>query len=95
MSVYRVSVPVEFIVEINDDNTQADARPALQGDLPFVAVRRALMSLLDPDREKRKRWGVRRTIIRKPEHNIDVVLLDPSILNKPLAEGDSEPSPKD
>ncbi len=86
MSVYRVSVPVEFIVEINDDNVQADARPKLQGDLPIVAVRRALMSLFDPDREKRRGWGVRRIVIRKAEGDIDVIAVDPDILNKSLAE---------
>lgn len=77
MSVYRVRVPVEFIVEINEENALADHRPLLQGDLPLVAVRRALMSLFKTDREYMKRNGVKRIIVRKAARKIQVVTLEP------------------
>lgn len=49
MSKYRFKIEVEFIVEIDQENTSISAPSALQGDSPLVAVRRALWFLCRQD----------------------------------------------
>ena len=52
MSIYRVRIPVEFTVEIDDSNREIDAPAALQGDTTLIAVRRALFYLFNSDLAK-------------------------------------------
>jgi len=86
MSVYRVTVPVTFVVEINDENIQADPRPALQGNSPLIAVRRAIWCLLAKDRfVEQKRLGIKRLLIKGRWENMDVEELKPEFANRPFA----------
>ncbi len=55
----------------------ADPRPPLQGNSPIVAARRAMMSVLTPDQEKREQWGVKRTMFGRPEEAEVVVIEAP------------------
>ncbi len=41
MSIYRVTMKINFLVEINDDNVMADPRPPLQGNTAQAALNRA------------------------------------------------------
>ena len=49
MSKYRFKTEVEFVVEIDGENTGIDAPASLQGDSSLVAVRRAFWFLFRQD----------------------------------------------
>ncbi len=70
MSVYRVTMKINFLVEIDDKNALADPRPALQGDTAQSALNRACWVWLKGSREVKplnKRLGVKRAFARKKD----------------------------
>ena len=86
MSVYRVTVPVTFVVEINDENVQAAPRPALRGDSPLVAVRRAIWCLLARDRPgQQKVLGVKKLLIKGHWENFEAAELKLEFASRPFA----------
>lgn len=78
---YRVTMKINFIVNINDNNRLADPRPPLQGDTAEAAVNRAVwcwlksMSLM---REMRRTLGVGRSMTRKADIQVVAIEQDPS-----------------
>lgn len=67
MSFYRVTLKIDFIVNINPENELADPRPALQGDTPDAAVNRASWVWLEGMKlaaETRNSLGVGRSFYR-------------------------------
>ena len=86
MSVYRVTVPVTFVVEIDHENAEADPRPALRGNSPIVAVRRAIWCLLAKERHvEQQRLGIKRLLIKGRWENMDVAELKPEFASRPFA----------
>jgi len=86
MSFYRVTIPVILVVEINGENVQADPRPALKGNTPLIAVRRAIWCLFAKEPQvERKRLGVKRMFINGRWENMDVAELKADFANRPFA----------
>lgn len=94
MGTYKVTVPVTVIVEIDEENIEADQRSALQGDSPIVAIRRAIACLLYSSPDERRRLGIRRFFINGRWEDIPVELIGPDAhytatpAQKYLARGD-------
>ena len=68
MSSYRVTLKIDFIVDINPENELVDPRPALQGDTPEAAANRASWVWLEGMKltgGTRKSLGVGRSLCRK------------------------------
>ncbi len=79
MSLYRVTLKVDFMVNINDENLNADQRPALQGDTPKSAVNRASWVWLKGMRlaqETRKSLGVGRSFYRTADVEVQRLKLE-------------------
>lgn len=86
MSVYRVTIPVEFVVEINEDNTEVNGPPALQGDSALVAVRRAMWVLYRQDiarydaatfreiQKAKRAIGIKNVMVREHERDVPVTM---------------------
>jgi len=73
MSVYCVTMKINFLVEINDDNALADPRLPLQGDTPQSALNRACWVWLKGSqmvKQLNKSLGVKRTYARKQEWEV-------------------------
>lgn len=89
MSQYRVTIPVEFVVEIDENNETVDGPPALQGDAPLTAARRALWVLFRQDvahfnadtfdllHAARRPLGVKQMIVRGHERDLSVEMVPP------------------
>ncbi len=78
MSLYRVTLKIDFMVNINEENLKADPRPALQGDTLKSAVNRASWVWLKGMRlaqETRKCLGVGRSFYRAAD--VEVLRLEP------------------
>ena len=76
MSFYRVTLKIDFIVNINPENELADPRPALQGDTPEAAANRASWIWLEGMRltsGTRKSLGVGRSFCRKADVEVTKV----------------------
>ena len=77
MSTYRVTMKINFLVEINDENVTADPRAPLQGDTAQSALNRASWSWLR-GMQLMKPWnkslGVKRSFAWKRDW--EVVRLD-------------------
>ena len=70
MTSYRVSLKIDFIVNINPENELADSRPPLQGDTLEAAVNRASWVWLEGMKltsETRKSLGVGRSFSRRAD----------------------------
>ena len=73
MSTYRVTMKVNFLVEINDENVTAAPRVPLQGDTAQAALNRASWSWLR-GMQLMKQWntslGVRRSFAHKRDWEV-------------------------
>lgn len=70
MGLYRVDVPVTFLVEITEENQTNTDRPALMGDSTTVAMRRALWCLFSTDRASDwKKLGIKSIRVDAPFDN--------------------------
>jgi len=73
MSVYRVTMKINFLVEIDDKNALADLRPALQGDTAQSALNRACWVWLKGSREVKqlnKSLGIKRAFTWKKDWEV-------------------------
>jgi hypothetical protein len=69
MTTYRVTIPVVFTVEINDDNENVSENKTLCGDTPRAAERRALKCLLAKEVNRlaeQKTLGIKRVMTTRP-----------------------------
>ncbi len=78
MALYRVTLQVEILVDINEDNLVPKAGvgfqgPGFQGDIPQVAVNRAIWCLMNGDGATRKAFGIKRQNYRKKHLQAEVV----------------------
>ena len=100
MSVYRVKVEVEFIVNIDGENENVPGPPPLQGDSGLSAVRRALWTLYrqdiaqhDPElykalHQRKRALGVVNTLMRTYDKDIEV---SPMPDREPAEEASGQP----
>ena len=80
MSLYRLTLKIDFMVNINEENLIADPRPALQGDTPKAAVNRACWIWLQGMQlvqETKKSLGVGRSFYRTAD--VEVQRLEPEV----------------
>ena len=73
MGTYRVTIPVIFTVEINDDNKNTPDNQTLRGDNSRAAERRALKCLLAKEENRlaeQKTLGIKRVMTTRPSVQI-------------------------
>ena len=73
MSIYRVTMKINFLVEINDKNATAGPREPLQGDTPQSALNRVSWIWLK-GMQGMKQWnkllGVKRSFAHKQDWEV-------------------------
>ena len=85
MSLYRVTLKINFMVDINEENNFADPRPALQGDTSKAAVNRAScvwMKGMSLTADTRKSLGVGQSFSRVAD--VEVVNVEPTTQTEKL-----------
>lgn len=73
MGRYRVTLTVNYVVDITPENERADPRPPLQGDRAEAALARALWVLLAHRRELCWKLGISRTITEAKDYRVEVL----------------------
>lgn len=71
MSIYRVTMKINFLVEITDDNAMAD--PPLQGNTAQAALNRASWAWLKGSqlvKHVNKSLGVKRSFVQKTDWEV-------------------------
>ena len=74
VSKYKVTLTIDIVVDINDENDKVDSRVAFQGDTPKTAINRAVWSILGQlTRDQKRAFGIGRTFIpAKDMHAVEV-----------------------
>lgn len=82
-----MTVPVTFVVEINEENEANIEHLLLAGDSAIVATRRAIWCLFSTDRlTDRKKLGVRRFLVQGSWENMAEEIRD-DVIDSPLSPG--------
>lgn len=73
MSVYRVTMKINYLVEINDENARSDPRQSLQGNTSQAALNRASWVWLRGSqmvKELSRSLGVKRSFAMKKDWEV-------------------------